>query len=154
MIFWTVVFLTYALACLVKGNLFYEVMKKNGLLLIKQATVEIKDERDKINKEIIKNSWSMFLVFPIVIGMYIYFFSALSIDTLKYPTIIMLFYVLIITFVLNKNKTPKNDLTTEEGRLKTKSAIENMKRYSLKGIITHLIYVTYFSYMFYLLVLR
>jgi hypothetical protein len=154
MVFWTIVFLTYALACLVNGNLFYNIMKKNGLLLIQQAEVTTKEEKEKIGKEILKNALPMFFTLPIVFGMFIYFICALSVDILKYPTIITLFYALIVTIVSNKNKTPKVDLTTEEGRIRAKINIEKMKRYSFKGVITQLIYVTYFSYMFYLLVIR
>ena len=97
----------------------------------------------------------MLLSIPFIIAMAIYFFVALGIDIYKYPTIIMLFYMLFSSFVLNKNTNKsKYDLNTEEGRIKYKIFIEKIKRYTFKGFITNLIYIGYFGYMFYLLVLR
>lgn len=154
MVFWTVVFITYYLMCLTRGNLYYNVFQKIGELTIKQASVESKKEKDVIATEMLKSAWILFLGIPLIIAMYVYFFKAMLVDIYKYPTIIMLFYALLTTFVLNKKKKTKEDLTTEEGRIRAKIELENTKRFTFKGTVTQLIYLGYFGYMFYLLVLR
>jgi len=154
MIFWTVVFITYYLMVLVRGNIFYDILQKAGELTIKQATMTTKKEKDAIGSEIMKVAWKILLAIPLLIAECIYLFKAISIDTLKYPTLIILFYSLLTTFVLNKSKKTKEDLTTEEGRIRYKITLEKIKRYSFKSFITTLIFLGYFGYMFYLLVLR
>jgi hypothetical protein len=155
MLFFTVVFITYYLASIVKGNLFFDVYRKIAELTIKQNETEDKKEKDNIAKEILKTSWSMLVGFGLLIVEIIYIFSALSIDIYKYPTIITLFYIVLMGFVFNKNnKKPKVDLKTEEGRIRYKIELEKVKRYSFKGIMSNLIYLVYFGYMFYLLILR
>lgn len=153
MIFWTVVFITYYLAALTRGNLYYGVFQKVGELTLKQAIAETKKEKDEIAMEMLKSSWTLFLGIPIMIIMYIYLFNAMNVDVYKYPTIIMLFYAILITFVFRK-KQNKNDLNTEEGRMRYKIELEKTKRYTFRGFISQIGFLTYFGYMFYLLVLR
>jgi positive regulator of sigma E activity len=155
MVFWTVVFIIYYFSLIVRGNLFYDIEKKVSELTIKQSLTENKKDKDEITEQILKSSWSMFLMIPLVIVMFIYLFNAITIDINKYPSIVMLFYVLITTFVFKgkgKDKS-KHDLTTEEGRLRFKIDAEKIKRYSFKSFIRQSIYLGYFLYMFYILVL-
>ena len=154
MVFWTVVFITFYLASLIKGNLFYNLTKRVGELVLKQAEAETKKEKDEIAKEIIKSSWMIYLTIPLAIIEYIYLFKAINIDPYKYPSIVMLFYLLLTMFVFNRNKKNKTDLTTQEGRIVYKNELEKLKRYTFKGIIKQLVFLVYFGYMFYCLVLR
>ena len=154
MVFWTVVFIIFYLASLTKGNLFYNLTKRVGELVLKQAEAETKKEKDEIVKEIIKSLWKIYLTIPLAIIEYIYLFKAINIDPYKYPSIVMLFYSLLTMFVLNRNKKNKTDLTTQEGRIVYKNELEKLKRYTFKGIIKQLVFLVYFGYMFYCLVLR
>ena len=154
MIFWTVVFITYYMASLVKGDLFYNVLQRQGELNIKYANVTGKEEKKLAAEEMFKASWKMLLAIPLVIALGIYLFSAINVDVHKYPSIVMLFYVIFNSLVLNRNKKSKCDLTIEEGKIRYKIELEKMKRYTFKRFIINLIYIGYFGYMFYLLVLR
>lgn len=153
MVFWTVVFITYYLASLVRGNLFHNALVKVGELTIDQAKVEGKKEKDDIAGEMLKVSWPMFLGVPLVIILYVYLFKAITLDIHQYPTLAMLFYILFTTFVMRTKKTTKNDLTTNEDIVRAKISLENIKRYTFKRSLVNLVYLSYFSYMFYVLVL-
>jgi len=154
MIFWTVVFITYYAASLVRGNLFFDIMKKHGELTLKQAQTIEEKEKETIGKEILKISWKMLLVLLLIIAEGIYLVNAFGVDIYKYPTIFTIFYLLFSTFVFNRNNKPKCDLKTDEGRVRYEVALDDMKRFTVKGFITSTIYLSYFGYMFYLLVLR
>ena len=155
MIFWTVVFITYYLASLVRGNLFHNALVKVGELTIEQAKDKIdgKRENKEIGKEMLTASWPIFLGIPLLITLYAYLFKAISLDIYQYPTLIMLFYILFTSFVLRTKKT-KDDLTTNEGIVRAKIALEKLKRYTFKRSLVNLVYLSYFGYMFYVLVLR
>jgi hypothetical protein len=156
MIFWTIVFITYYAALLVRGNLYYNVIKVAGELTLKQAITVDKKEKETIGKELAKAGWKMLLAIPLIIAECIYLFSAINVDIYKYPSILMLFYMLFSVFVLNRNSTNKSkyDLKTEQGQVNYQIFLDDMKRYTFKGAITSLIYLGYFGYMFYLLMLR
>lgn len=154
MVFWTVVFITFYLASLTKGDLFYNSTKRVGELVLKRAEAETKKEKDEIAKEIIKSSWMIYLTIALTIIEYIYLFKAINIDPYKYPSIVMLFYSLLTMFVFNGNKKNKTDLTTQEGRIAYKNELEKLKRYTFKGTIKQLVFLVYFGYMFYCLVLK
>lgn len=154
MLFWTVIFITYTLAVLVNGNLFYNDMQKAGELFLQNAITEDKTEKERLGKEIIKAIWKMFLIFPLIIVMIVYLFKAIQIDIYKYPSIIMLFYSLFTTFVFNNKKIVKHDLSTEEDRNEYRIYLKNIKKYTLKGFITEIVYLIYFVYMFWILTIK
>ena len=155
MLFWTIVFITYHLAFIVRGNLYHDIMKKSGELTLKQAETEDKKEKDNIAKELVKKAWPIWIGSIILIAEIIYILSALKIDVLKYPTAITLFYMIFVGLILSKvNKEQKYDLKIEEDRTNYKLEIKKLKRYTFKGIISNLIYITYYCYMFYLLALK
>jgi hypothetical protein len=84
---------------------------------------------------------------PLIVAEFIYLINAIRIDTLKYPSIVMLLYI-IITPILSKQK--KFDLTTEEGQTKYRSQIHKGK--TLKSYLYNLACLVYFGYMFYILI--
>lgn len=122
MIFFTLMFITFYLATLLKGNLFYDSFK------------DIKDVNNMDKKTQAKVIGVVFgIVVPMFITEIIYLIKALSIDTLKYPTILMILNI-IVHMIIIKNKP------------------QEMKKRTFKGTIVQLLNVTYFGYMFYLLV--
>lgn len=153
MIFWTIVFIIYYLASLIRGNLYYDSIKKSGELVLKQATTDSRLEKEKIAKDIVKSSWDILLSLLLIIIMYIYLFNAINVDVYKYPSIVMLFYSLLTVFVFRDRKKSRQDLTTEDGRYEYRKELDNLKRYSFKDFIKQLIFLIYFGYMFYILVL-
>lgn len=150
MLFFTVIFITYFLALLVKGNLFYDLIIKTGEEKIKNAEKGL--DSKEIGEEGKKFIYVMFLVLlPMMFTEIIYVLNALTIDYLKYPTILMLLNI-IIAFVRIKS-TKEVDLTIEENKIKFRENLyKNTKKRTFKGAIIQLINLTYFVYMFYLLV--
>lgn len=149
MLFWTVVFFTFYLVLLAKGNLTYNTTIKSGELMIKLYE-QSKTEKE-VNSEVFKTNWPILLYFPVFLGTFIYYISALTVDVNKYPTIGILIY-LITTMVFSKSKNNKQDLTTNEGRQKYREQLYKTKKRTFTGTIKQLVFLTYFGYMFYLLV--
>lgn len=145
MLFWTVAFLTMNLIFLFRVP-FREANIKNGELYIQKSEGKITEK--EYSELTFKQSWTMLLMLPLFLGEIIYLISALKVDPLRYPTIISLAYF-IISSVLAKTNEPI-DLSTEE--LKTKYRMKLYKNRTFKGILTNLIYCSYFGYMFYVLV--
>jgi len=146
MLFFTIVFITYFLAIVIKGNLYYDLIIKAGEETIKQHELGKKEAGEHAKKF----AFILFAVMlPMLITELIYLINALQIDYLKYPTILMLLNI-IIAFA--KIKPDKNDLTTEEGRIKYRINLYKNKKRTIKNTIIKLLNLVYFSYMFYLLV--
>lgn len=151
MLFWTVVFITYYLSSLIKGNLYYNILKANGDLILKQAQVESKREKENLSLEILKKSWTMFLAIPLMLAEIIYLINAIAVDVHKFPSILILIYTLLSVVIAYKNPK-KTDLTTVEGRVKYQIELDKVKKYSFKKFFSNLVFVTYFAYMFYIIV--
>jgi uncharacterized membrane protein len=83
-----------------------------------------------------------------------YLINAISIDYLKYPTIIVM--ILIMSGItIGAKKTKKiDDLTIEKGRQDYRNKLYKCSGRTLKSTITQIIYLGYFVYMFYILALR
>lgn len=148
MLFFTIVFITWFFASLIKGNLYYNLTKESGL-------EEIKRNENSIEKIGDAQTKMLALVFLIILPMFIteviYLINAFNIDTLKYPTMFM-----IVWFILNLviGKKNSNDLKTSEGREKYKEKLYTMKKRTFKGTMSQLIYLSYFGYMFYMIVFK
>ena len=151
MLFWTVVFFTFYLVIFAKGNPMYNNIIKTGELTIKLYE-QGKTEKE-INKELFDNNWPYLFYIPLVLGTFIYYINALTVDIYKYPTIGILVY-LIFTMAFSKysNNKSKNDLTTEGGRQKYREQLYKIRKRTFKGMIKQLIFLSYYGYMFYLLV--
>jgi len=146
----SIIFITYYFARLIKGNLFHNQIIKGSDISLKQAMTTDKTEKTKLGKELISSSYCMFLALPLAITEYIFLIKAIPLDSLKYPTIIMIFYSLLnIVFSKGFGKPKNMDLTTEEGIFNYKVTASKIKRYSVKGFITALGCLVYYGYMFY-----
>jgi hypothetical protein len=151
MLFWTIVFITFYLFLLFKPYGLNAFQGKNGELQIKLANAKTDEEKKAIAEEQGKIILPYLLLIPFIIAEFIYLISAISIDVYKYPSIAMLFYMIIASAIGAKIKDIKKyDLTTEEGQIKYRKQI--YKGRTLKGYLFNLIYLTYFGYMFYILV--
>jgi len=150
LLFWTVIFFTLSLILLIRGNIFYNSPIKIGELTIKKF--ECSNDNRVINKEF--ETASLKLMFPmlfyafLVICEFIYFIYAINIDIYKYPSIfIMLFFVLNI--VLRYKPAKKiEDIGVDEFR----KILYKTKKYTFRGFIYQIIYMSYFSYIFWILV--
>lgn len=153
MLFWTVVFLIIWLSLLTKGN--------NSLIFTKTKQSRLDDiERASQGLDISKPTTAQyqgciltFFYFFLFIYQFVYYFKAINIDMLRYPTIIMIVITIINILFFNINKSKKHDLTTEDGRYEARKEIEKLSKRSIKSILIQLINITYFCYMFYIQVL-
>ena len=152
MLFWTLVLITFTIIKIIKGGFFKDTIIKLAELTIEENNPEI-SETEKKNKqaESLKVGW-VYVLFGLVVVIVhiIYLLNAIDLDPLKYPTIIMIVWVMLafIKGVVSK----KMDLSIEENR-KIYLAKTYLSKRTLRGIILNLAFLSYFGYMFYLLVL-
>lgn len=148
MLFFTIVLLTYRLYLLVRGNIVKDMNIKLGELELDKA-VGIINEKE-YNEKSLPILLPILLIFiPLYIIEVVYLFKAINIDVYLYPTLFVVFYYIFHIVFSKKNK---NDLTTKEGRIEYKARIYS-KKVKIKSIFNNIIFVSYYSYMIYLLVL-
>ena len=152
MLFWTIVFITYYVAQLFKGNLYYNSITKGADIAIKQALEQDTDKRCKLGNEFLKVSYPIFLAIILVLIEVIYLVSAIRLDTYRFPTIILIFFTLGSMIFKKKTNAKNYDLNTENGRFNYKTEIGKIKKYSFKTIIVSAVFLGYFCYMFTILI--
>ena len=152
MIFWTLVFITFTLIKLIKGSIFKETLIKVAEIAVKGSYPELSEEEKKnLQTESFRIGWQYFLFGLIVIIVHIiYLLNAIDLDPIKYPTLLMIAWI-ILAFVKGI-VSKKLDLSTEEKRKSYLAKVYLSKR-TLSGTILNLVFLSYFGYMFYLLVL-
>lgn len=149
MIFLTIVFIAYYLIVLVKGSFLSDLIIKAGEDEIKRVETGSKNVDESTYK---LAATGCFFIVLLVLEL-IYLVLAISHDIYKYPTLILILYV-ILTFAFTKWGR-KKDLTTDDGRnAYRKQLYQKNKRYSFKGFMIRLLFLTYFCYMFYILVFQ
>ena len=152
MLFWTLILITFTLIKLIKGELFKETTIKMAELTVKEFVPGISEEEKKsLQTETLKASL-LYMLFGLglVIVHIIYLLNAIDLDPLKYPTIIMIAWVMLA--FIKGSVFKKMDLSIEENR-KIYLAKAYLSKRTLRGIILNLAFLSYFGYMFYLLVL-
>jgi hypothetical protein len=151
MLFWTIVFITYYLFLIFKKDGFTSFISKTGEFQIKLANAKTEIEKKNIFEEQAKQCLPYLLIIPFIFAEYIYLINAIKIDIYKFPSIIMLFYIIITMVLSNRNKNKVDfDLTTEEGQTQFRKQI--YKGRTFKGYLFNIIYLGYFAYMFWILV--
>lgn len=149
----TIIFLTYNLIRLFKGKPCFETGRKLCLQQIELFTSN-EDKKKELQNEMIIPSLKILITFmTLIIFKFIYLVSALKTDIFRYPTLILL-GLSILSVVYNAIKKDKKDLTTEHGREKYKEKIYSLKKYSFLYFCQCLVYIVYYSYMFYIITLR
>jgi len=152
MLFWTLILITFTLIKLIKGELFKETTIKMAELTVKEFVPGISEEEKKsLQTETLKASL-LYMLFGLglVIVHIIYLLNAIDLDPLKYPTIIMIAWVMLA--FIKGAVSKKMDLSIKENR-KIYLAKTYLSKRTLRGIILNLAFLSYFGYMFYLLVL-
>jgi len=150
LLFWTVIFFLISLTLLIKGNIFYNSSIRIGEIAI-QNYQDIKDGKIA-NKELV--SETIKLIFPMLIFAilalceFIYFINAISVDIYKYPSISIILLFVLSMILKYKPAKKIEDIGIDEYR----KNIYKTKKRSLSSFIYSLIYMTYFSYMFWILV--
>jgi hypothetical protein len=115
-----------------------------GELNIKKAKGETIDKEYNIET---KNILQVILIIFLLLCEIIYLIYAINIDPYKYPTIILLLYLIFSTVLINKNQP---DLSIEENIIKYRKKLYKPKTFL--NVLTNLTYCCYFGYMFYVLV--
>lgn len=147
MLFLTLVFLSLTFVSLVKGKLFYQFAIDLGEENIKQQTVSDYKPNTSLAGKMI--TFSLFAVVYLV-TYFIYLTNAIGLDPLKYPSLLMLLWVLIGFIMRYKNGSNKLDFTNQDVVNKFRKKI--YKKRTLKGTIEKLISTSYFVYMIYVIV--
>jgi len=151
MLFWTLVFITFYLINLSKGSILYNSTIKLGELTLEYNKEGISNIKKKeIGKEMLFMLIPVFLVILLLIIQTIFLICAIHIDYLKYPTIIILAFIILNIVKSVKKPTTKINLSTEEYRKK----LYLTKKRTFKGTLITLMYLAYYFYMFYILALR
>jgi len=136
---------------LLKPNGFTGFISKTGEFQIKLANAKTEIEKKNILEEQTKQYLPYLLIIPFIFAEYIYLINAIKIDIYKFPSIAMLFYIIIGMVLSSRNKNKVDfDLTTEEGQTQFRKQIYRGRTF--KGYLFNLIYLGYFGYMFWLLV--
>lgn len=155
MLFWTIVFFTFAIIKLIKGDVFHQTNINIAEILVKQANPDLtKREKDALSSEMMKSGmwWILTVGLGMVIAEIVYLLNAVSVDAFKYPTIAMICLVIFIvvkTYAFNK----KPDLSTDMGQKIYLAKVYASKR-TFFGIFNSFANLSYFGYMFYMLLLR
>lgn len=146
MLFLTLLFVFFYGYALAKGRLFYD-------LQIELLEFQIKKEKgqvDKVSNELgLKALLLVVYMVAIILFLAIYLVKATGSDPLLYPTlgvIILNFLSLVVGSAFNK----KRDLSDEKQAIR--ALVKQQDRYTFKGVAFNLIYLTYFIYMFLVLV--
>jgi len=150
MIFLTIFFAAYYFILLIKGSFFQEFNIQLGEIKLKQAETGNLES----NENNIKILGIGCMYFMIVIVLCVYIVSSLKYDPIKYPTIgLIIFCILNIAFNSLKKKK-KEDLTTDAGRQEFRTQLykENASRYKFGASVKRIIFLSYFVYMFYILI--
>lgn len=153
MLFWTLVLITFTLIKFIKGGFFKDTIIKTAELTVKENEPETTDKEKKaLQEEAFKIGWTYMLFGICLLIVYIsYLLNAIYLDPLKYPTIIMIAWIMLafIKGVVSK----KLDLSIEENRKIYLAKAYLTGRRTLRGTIYNLLFLVYFGYIFYLLVL-
>jgi hypothetical protein len=153
MLFWTIVFFTFSIIKLIKGNVFYETSVAMAEAEVKKANPELsKADKDNIDKEILKNGGAIFSIGVLIMAIaeIIYYLKAVNLDIYKYPTIGMI--LLVILIVVKGAIKKKPDLSSELKQKEYLAKVYANKR-TLFGTFNTLANLVYFGYMFYVFVL-
>ena len=146
MVVLTIIFLTMSLVTLLKGRMFNglyaEIVEEN----IKMNT--IKDH--KFNTGLL-GKVLLFVLYGLglLVVQLIYLSNALDYDIYKYPTLVMLF-LLILGIIKPLATTKKNTVYDEETIRKERAKID--KKRTPVGVLRNILSLAYYSYILYLLV--
>jgi hypothetical protein len=141
MLFFALLFIFTSVYGLIKGRLFYSVFLEAAKEQIKQARGEINTVPKEVNGKVFVVT--LYLMFY-TIAQFTFIIKSLKIDPYLYPTLGIIVFI-FLNFVINLSRQSK-DLTNEEGR--AKHLVAHIKRYTFQGTLTKLVYITYFGYMF------
>lgn len=166
MLFLTIILLTYELLLLINRQLFINPFRKIISNIIKIDQMD-KENNEPISKYLAKQNQetlaqNTFLLLITISGIIIilsllkvvYLILSLSIDIYVYPTLILLFFV-IINFIIS-NKSSMNDIQHCDNLDKIdtiKETLEEKVKLTFKTIFFRLIFITYYVYMLYLIIL-
>jgi hypothetical protein len=155
MIFLTIVFLTYYLIMLAKGNIYYDTgVKIVELELEKQTNKNNYLKTKLIEKEQLNLTLPLLLLIPFCISQIIYLIYAIGIDIHKYPTIFMILYSIFTIVKGQISQRAKNKTENKDNISKIKTFLSKNKKRSFNYFLSSLIHVSYFGYMFYLLTMK
>jgi len=154
MLFWTIVFFTFAIIKLIKGDVFHQISIDMAEITVKQTNPNLtKREKDELTSDSLKSGilWFVVIGLGMVVAETIYLLNAVKLDAFKYPTIIMI--CLAIFIVVKNYVTKKPDLSTEQNQKIYLAKVYASKR-TLFGTFNSLANLCYFGYMFYNLLLK
>lgn len=145
MMFLTLFFIFLSLVGLFKGKLFYNYGLENAQYEIEKAKGnKVEPPSDLVAKSILL----IFFVLFYLISLAIYIVKAIYLDPYIFPTVIYVLFQMVNLLI--SSSTNKKDLTTEEGRVLY--LIQAKKKHSFKGKIVNLIHLSFFVYIFLILV--
>lgn len=140
MLFFGLLFLLTAIYALVKGKLFHSLILESVTFEVKKARGESVELPKDFNYKLI---YMMLYLTFLAVAQAIFIYNSLKLDPFVYPT---LAYIGIIFFnILVNSFAKKKDLTTEEGR--TEYLYKHKKRFTLRGFLSKIINIVYFSYI-------
>ena len=153
LIFFTILFIAIYTISLIKGSPF-----KDELIQIGEAEIRIAQGENKedvyLEKNIILSSIKIFIIsITIIISQLIYFIVALKYDVLLYPTILIMSYVvteIVYQIIFKRNSDLK--LNSEKEIQKFKNKLYG--KTPLKSTLINIVFLSYFIYMFYILVIN
>ena len=152
MTFLSLMFIVLYLSFLVKGgnSLLNKLMTQFEEFQLKKGSPNYSMSEDETTEMGLKIIFMCILGITLIICFIVFFIGALKIDIYLYPTLLMI--ALFILNLLSIKSTKEYDLTTEEGRYEKRRDIEKSTHRTIKGTIKQLMYLGYFSYIFYILV--
>jgi hypothetical protein len=146
MLFLTLFFIFTYGYLLAKGKLFYETVIENTKFNIDKAKdPQLKPSTDLGGRVIGATLYMLMLAVFLVI----YFVKAISVDPYLYPTLTMI-GLTFINFFVQSLLSKKEDLTDEKQA--RKKLVKTEQRYTVKTTLANLVRLTYFVYMFLVLV--
>lgn len=150
MILLSLVFITFYLASIIKGSLFYNTYKASYELEIGKLDGTLTDDelRDKAIKVLIPTLFAVGWIVSLI-G---YYLHALNIPELKQFTLVMigLMVVNMVHSITSKKKT-ENDLEKLE---EAKRKLYTVKKRTFKGTVMNILSLVYFCVAFYVLVFQ
>lgn len=149
MLITTIILLLLSLYFLITGRAFMGWAKDITQYAIDELDGKLVDKADIILKCLMVFG---FAVVMLVVNL-VYLSFAYPIDILKFPTLLMALWLFLppfFGFVKGKLK-PKPQKTPEQARAKLVLELQNIKRYTVQGILSGVLRVTYFGYMLWII---
>lgn len=152
MLLLAVLFVSYNIALLIKGNFFALMIHKR--ILLQLNILQNKTSNSELEAQSVTMAMITLLLIILDIAQFIFVVLALRIDPSKIPTIILLLVIFLQMFFTkyDTSKNIKNNDTIKVKIDKLNALLHKVKRYSVQHFVNVVINIVYYTYIITILI--